>query len=1815
MTTLSTSQSTTTPIYIRSISPGYYQGRAAVNSNIVITFSEAIIAGTGFITIKNSKGEIVLQESVTSSNITISGAVLTLNPALDFDFASEYRIELSTGLVKTANGVSYQNNGYSVANFSTEFSNVAMDVTGTSGDDTIYGSTKNDVINGGAGRDQIEANEGNDVVNGGDEVGGYYGGDTIYGGSGNDTVHGNSGADSLYGDAGDDKLYGDSENDRLVGGEGNDELDGGSGDDTIEDGSGNNVLRGGDGDDTLNTSYSSGANVFNQLDGGAGNDKIYAGGSDDVIGGDGDDTIHYSTRSGYSRDATVSGGNGSDNFNVYFDNVNNIINLVGGNGSDTFAIGNSAFYRNSTYVVSDFSTGKNGDKVDFSNLISSFAQFNKNPFAEGGFVRLKQDGQNTLLQAKSGYQSDANFYTILTLKDVIPGQLTADNFAGGLNPDGSAIGMTLVGTDNADDLRGNILDDQISGRSGADMIYGGKGNDTLIGGDENSINDADTIYGDIGNDLLKGGAGNDSLHGGDGDDTLEGGSGDDYLSDSSGKNLIRGQDGKDLIFINSIDGGTFDGGNGNDQFEINAYGKINNVSIIGGAGKDIFALRISNVGDIKIKDFSNSDADLIDLTALLPNVKDNPFGSTAFLKATQDGTNVVIFIDDDGAAGSAYAMHPILTLENFDLKQLNGTSFANGWNPSGSNEGQIIRGSLSDDNLEGKDLNDTIYGDAGADNIRGGNGSDQLFGDAGEDTLYGESGDDSIVGGAGNDRLDGGDNNDVLDGGDGNDTLMDSTGKNILRGGAGKDTLYSNGAGSIADGGDGDDQFYSAGGTDTIIGGGGNDIVDYGSWGTANILGTTLIELGDGNDTFNFSPHIAESRASVSGGNGIDTYNIRSSATNGQLTITDFQTGLQADVIDLFGLLNSNYQGGNPFGPSGMLRLVQKNNDTVIEYDYDGSNFSTYGFRPLVILSNTQLSALSTLNFGQGLNPNGSDDGMTIRGGMVSDNLVGGLLNDHLFGGAGNDRLDGGRGNDQLFGGDGIDQLSGGEGNDILNGENDNDTLSDDGSIGDNQLNGGNGNDYLRTSGIGKNQLNGGNGNDTLSGGSGSDELNGGDGNDLIEVYFGYANLQSNSRQISVNGGNGHDKIIVQGGNGTFSGSLLVSGGNGIDTFYAPNVTRNTPYIVTDFISGAKGDYIDLNSEYFYYFNGKNPFGEIGFARLLQRGQDTVVQIDTDGPTGLRQFQDVLVLQGVQSSSLTAANFIGAYSPTGVDLGMARDGDDQNDKLTGSKQNDTLNGAAGNDEIEGGLGNDELFGGTGDDVLVDSDGDNIFVGGSGNDEIYSNGNGTNNADGGSGNDAFFIAACNGTFGGAEGDDSFTISSNYSSFAGMRYLSLNGGSGMDQFTISGYFDNNLRLNVTGGPEADLFIPRYGYSSNTFNVFDFELTTGGDRISLNSILVDMNFSTAVNGNPFANGYLVLQQSDKDTLLIADADGNGPGLGKVVLNLKNLDASKVNQDSFVELFDPKGGVDGIEKIGDSSDNNLVGGWTKDTLSGLAGNDYLSGNGGNDVLDGGAGNDTLAGGAGDDSILGGTGFDTVSYSRFFSDYKFTKTDTGFKVEDKYYGRNEVDTLTGVEYLKFSNINLNLTVKEKAASIADSDVKMLIELYVAFFNRTPDADGVAYWIDEFKKGQSIAQISESFYNIGASDQFAALTGFTTSMTNEDFINTFYRNVLGRSDGADEGGLNYWNNKLATGAASRSSLAQDILNSAHTFKGDAEFGYVADLLDNKYLVGKTVAIDWGINYVENAYEHGVRIAAAVTPTNTAYALGLVGVTPSEMNFF
>lgn len=69
--------------------------------------------------------------------------------------------------------------------------------------------------------------------------------------SGNDTLSGTSGDDIIFGFDGADSISGLAGNDHLIGGDGNDTLNGGDGNDILEGGLGNDTLWGGDGDDVL----------------------------------------------------------------------------------------------------------------------------------------------------------------------------------------------------------------------------------------------------------------------------------------------------------------------------------------------------------------------------------------------------------------------------------------------------------------------------------------------------------------------------------------------------------------------------------------------------------------------------------------------------------------------------------------------------------------------------------------------------------------------------------------------------------------------------------------------------------------------------------------------------------------------------------------------------------------------------------------------------------------------------------------------------------------------------------------------------------------------------------------------------------------------------------------------------------------------------------------------------------------------------------------------------------------------------------------------------------------------------------------------------------------------------------------------------------------------------------------------------------------------------------------------------------------------------------------------------------------------------
>lgn len=226
-------------------------------------------------------------------------------------------------------------------------------------------------------------------------------------------------------------------------------------------------------------------------------------------------------------------------------------------------------------------------------------------------------------------------------------------------------------------------------------------------------------------------------------------------------------------------------------------------------------------------------------------------------------------------------------------------------------------------------------------------------------------------------------------------------------------------------------------------------------------------------------------------------------------------------------------------------------------------------------------------------------------------------------------------------------------------------------------------------------------------------------------------------------------------------------------------------------------------------------------------------------------------------------------------------------------------------------------------------------------------------------------------------------------------------------------------------------------------------------------------------------------------------------------------------------------------------------------------------------------------------------------NNYTITRTATGFDVKDDV-GAGGTVSLVDLSSVHFTDVAVNLLIGDNSKTISASNLKTLIELYIAFFNRVPDAEGMNYWIDRMKEGVTVTQLSNNFYS--AAIIFSSVTGYSETMSNEAFVRVIYKNVLGRNE-VDAEGLEYWTTALASGKETRGSLINTILNSAHTFKGNAEFGFVADLLDNKVAVGTYFAIQQGLNYntPEESITNGMIIAAAVTPTDITAAKNLINM--------
>lgn len=244
-----------------------------------------------------------------------------------------------------------------------------------------------------------------------------------------------------------------------------------------------------------------------------------------------------------------------------------------------------------------------------------------------------------------------------------------------------------------------------------------------------------------------------------------------------------------------------------------------------------------------------------------------------------------------------------------------------------------------------------------------------------------------------------------------------------------------------------------------------------------------------------------------------------------------------------------------------------------------------------------------------------------------------------------------------------------------------------------------------------------------------------------------------------------------------------------------------------------------------------------------------------------------------------------------------------------------------------------------------------------------------------------------------------------------------------------------------------------------------------------------------------------------------------------------------------------------------------------------------------------------------------TLSFPENRSAYAVFRTGVGYVVQHRANQQASTTVPASVQALQFSDMSVNLLMYEKSKSISAEKLKSLIELYVAFFNRVPDADGLAYWIDRYNEGMSLSQIADNFYL--AAIAFSAQTSYSAAMSDADFVKIIYKNVLGRSGSLapTDTEVQYWVNELSSARLNKGGLISAMLFSAHTFAKDPTWGWVPALLDNKVAAGHYFAVELALNYRtdEESISQTMSIAAAVTPATAQTAKDLLQINDAPVS--
>ncbi|MEM7521655.1 MAG: DUF4214 domain-containing protein [Pseudomonadota bacterium] len=256
--------------------------------------------------------------------------------------------------------------------------------------------------------------------------------------------------------------------------------------------------------------------------------------------------------------------------------------------------------------------------------------------------------------------------------------------------------------------------------------------------------------------------------------------------------------------------------------------------------------------------------------------------------------------------------------------------------------------------------------------------------------------------------------------------------------------------------------------------------------------------------------------------------------------------------------------------------------------------------------------------------------------------------------------------------------------------------------------------------------------------------------------------------------------------------------------------------------------------------------------------------------------------------------------------------------------------------------------------------------------------------------------------------------------------------------------------------------------------------------------------------------------------------------------------------------------------------------------GPDLLTGTPGNDAIRALGGDDIFVESGGVDVLDGGAGLDTLQLEGARADYLLTLTPQQTTFQDKDAAGDAAPNLIeirDIERVTFegaaANDAIDLTKFGGAATLEPAAFNSIIELYIAYFNRAPDALGLNFWATAFADGMPIEEVARQF-----STQPETMLAYPEGTSNADFLTTIYANVLGRTP--DTGGFTFWLEELEAERVTRDFAILEVLKGARAVDlSQPQVIVDQQLADQSYLDSKTdvgafYAVHTGLSDVDGA---------------------------------